>query len=113
MNRKLFLLLLLAGVVPIGVVAEYHGQWLARVPAQDRSQSNPMATDPSAVAAGKILFEQHCASCHGADARGTGRRPSLHTSRVHQATDGELQWLLRNGSLIHGMPAWSSLPEVQ
>lgn len=113
MSRILSLLMLIAVAVPLAVIAESRGQWLERVPAQDRARINPLATDPSAVAAGEILFQQHCASCHGEDALGTGRRPSLRTPRVHQATDGELQWLLRNGSLVHGMPSWSSLPEIQ
>lgn len=29
-------------------------------------------TDPKAVARGRTLFVQHCASCHGADAKGAG-----------------------------------------
>jgi mono/diheme cytochrome c family protein len=29
-------------------------------------------TDPKAVARGRTLFMQHCASCHGADAKGAG-----------------------------------------
>jgi hypothetical protein len=32
---------------------------------------------------------------------------------VENATDGELAWLLRNGSLRKGMPTWSSLPEPE
>jgi hypothetical protein len=43
--------------------------------------------------------------------RGRGSRPSLRSSRVHNATDGELEWLLTNGDLAHGMPSWSRLPE--
>jgi len=32
---------------------------------------------------------------------------------VVHATDGELAWLLRDGSLAKGMPTWSSLPEPE
>jgi hypothetical protein len=32
---------------------------------------------------------------------------------VQKATDGELRWLLRNGSLKRGMPSCDGLPEVQ
>ena len=74
---------------------------------------NPLADDGTAAAAGAELFAAHCVSCHGETAEGRGRRPGLRTGRVHNATDGELQWLLRNGPLAHGMPAWSQLPEVQ
>lgn len=89
------------------------GSWLAKVPAKDRARMNPLAGDPEAVEAGRRIFLQRCASCHGENAGGIGRRPSLHSMRVHAATDGELQWLLRNGSLGQGMPAWSNLPEIQ
>jgi mono/diheme cytochrome c family protein len=89
------------------------GAWLAKVPAKNRVQTNPFAGDDTAAAAGALLFEQDCASCHGDNAGGHGRRPSLRTERVQKPTDGELQWLLRNGSLRNGMPSWSGLPEVQ
>ncbi len=89
------------------------GAGLSKVPEKDRVRVNPLAEDPTAPAAGALVFAQHCASCHGSDAQGMGKHPSLRTARVHQASDGDLQWLLRNGSLAHGMPAWSGLPEAQ
>lgn len=87
--------------------------WPKDVPEKDRVRSNPLAIEPDAVAAGGEIFQERCASCHGANASGKGSRPSLRTEKVRKATDGELQWLLRNGSLRKGMPAWSGLPEVQ
>ena len=89
------------------------GSWLKRVPAQYEQRHNPLAEQLDAVAGGRALYVQHCASCHGTDALGRGRRPSLSSERVHQATDGELYWLLENGNLAHGMPSWSRLPEPQ
>ncbi len=103
--------LLLAASSYLG--AEHNGDWLQKVPSHERIAANPLSDDPTAIAAGGHLFARHCASCHGKDANGIRRRPSLRTERVQQATDGELQWLLRNGSLLHGMPSWSSLPEIQ
>jgi mono/diheme cytochrome c family protein len=87
--------------------------WLAEVPEKERGHKNPLAESEEAAAAGAILFRRSCASCHGEDARGTGKRPSLRTERVRRATDGELHWLLTNGQLGEGMPSWSRLPEVQ
>lgn len=73
-----------------------------------------MAADPQAAAAGRLLYEDHCAQCHGADADGKGRRPSLRSVRVQEtATPGDLHWFLRNGSLQRGMPSWSKLPDPQ
>ena len=58
------------------------------------------------------LFKRTCALCHGADARGTGKKPSLRSVRVQkEATEGDLAWLLKNGNLGRGMPTWSSIPE--
>ena len=41
------------------------------------------------------------------------KKPSLKTDRIRTATDGDLEWFLRQGDLAHGMPSWSSLPEAQ
>ncbi|MGZ4787282.1 MAG: c-type cytochrome [Terriglobales bacterium] len=89
------------------------GQWLARVPAKDAARTNPLAHDSQAKAAGALLFEQHCASCHGEDAHGKENKPNLHSEHVAAATPGQLFWLLTNGSLKNGMPSWSRLPEQQ
>lgn len=89
------------------------GLWVSKVPEKDRGRHNPFEGNPSAQAAGAKLFKQNCASCHGDDAQGKGRHPSLHSERVHNATPGELQWLLTNGSMKNGMPSWSRLPEQQ
>jgi mono/diheme cytochrome c family protein len=82
-----------------------------KVPDADRKKANPYANQMDAVAAGSKLFSDHCAKCHGADALGHGKKPSLRSKEVQQATDGEIFWLLRNGSVRHGMPSWSSIPE--
>ena len=93
--------------------SETPGDWLKRVPQKERMRQNPLAQDDSAAAAGAQIFATRCASCHGTSAEGNGKHPSLRSTRVHDATDGELQWLLRNGSLGKGMPSWSGLPEDQ
>ncbi|MGB6973295.1 MAG: c-type cytochrome [Terracidiphilus sp.] len=87
--------------------------WVSKVPQEERARMNPYAGKPEAVAAGRMLFEDHCAKCHGADALGRHGRPSLRSEEVRQATDGELFWLLRNGSTWKGMPSWSALPEPE
>lgn len=96
--------------VPSALAAS-KGTWMKHVPAQEQARANPYAQDLNAVAAGAILYQRSCASCHGDNAAGIGRHPSLRTERVHNATDGQLFWLLTNGELAHGMPSWSRLPE--
>ena len=89
------------------------GYWLRHVPESARKRKNPLAGQAVAIEAGRKLYGNHCASCHGVDANGRGKRPSLHSERVHHATDGELSWLLQNGDLSKGMPSWSKLPDQQ
>jgi mono/diheme cytochrome c family protein len=89
------------------------GDWLKNVPERDRARANPYAENGEAAAAGALIYQRNCESCHRADAGGRGKRPSLRTARVHDASDGELFWLLTNGSMAHGMPSWSRLPEEQ
>ncbi|MGC1630335.1 MAG: c-type cytochrome, partial [Candidatus Acidiferrales bacterium] len=84
---------------------------IARAPQKTRARVNPYEGQPDAVLAGQKLFAQHCAECHGSNARGQGRAMNLHLSAVQNATPGELEWFLRNGNLWRGMPSWSGLPE--
>lgn len=114
MRRTVLCLALILGSTSTWLAAsDSNGAWQSKVPQKDRVRVNPQALDPQAVEAGAVVFARHCASCHGSDAAGLGKHPSLRSARIHQASDGEIQWLLRNGSLAHGMPAWSGLPEIQ
>jgi mono/diheme cytochrome c family protein len=85
----------------------------ARVPDKARAKRNPLESDSDAPAAGNKLFEQHCAECHGKKADGAKRGPSLRNNAVQQATPGEIFWILTNGVVRRGMPAWSKLPAEQ
>jgi mono/diheme cytochrome c family protein len=86
---------------------------LAEAPAKASLRRNPREGDAQARAAGKKLFLQHCAECHGSDADGGSRAPSLRVDEVQQATAGTLFWILTNGVVRRGMPVWSKLPEPQ
>lgn len=86
---------------------------LQKAPEKARNRPNPLQNDSNAVAAGAILFEQHCAECHGDSAEGTRKAPSLRAREVQCATPGTLFWLLTNGVVRKKMPVWSKLPEPQ
>ena len=86
---------------------------LARVPAKARTKPNPLDKDPLAPAAGKKLFGEHCAECHGDSAEGSKRGPSLSNGIAEDGTPGEIFWIVTNGVVRRGMPAWSKLPEPQ
>jgi mono/diheme cytochrome c family protein len=111
-------ILLLASVVAAAGAArdrqkDDRGVWLAiaKAPAKARAIHNPYEGQSDAVLAGRKLFLQHCAECHGENARGVGHAVNLHARDVQNATPGELEWFLRNGNLWAGMPPWAGLPE--
>ncbi|HEY1526534.1 MAG TPA: cytochrome c [Candidatus Angelobacter sp.] len=111
--RKLLLLISLTMVATLLFASAGDGLWMTKVPEKARNRQNPFDSDTVAVAAGAKLFRQNCSSCHGGEAMGTDKRPNLHSERVRAATPGELEWLLKNGSMKNGMPSWSRLPEQQ
>jgi mono/diheme cytochrome c family protein len=89
------------------------GAWKTRVPDKERARENPFDQESTAVTAGAKLFRQNCSSCHGSEGTGTAKKPNLHSDRIRNSTPGELEWLLKNGSMKNGMPSWSRLPEQQ
>lgn len=86
---------------------------LGKVPAKDRLKLNPLAKDPEAVAAGGVLFEEHCEECHGSAGTGGKKAPSLRAPEVQNAEPGAIFWILTNGVVRKKMPVWSKLPEPQ
>jgi len=102
---------LMLAVLAFGVA---DGSWMRHVPAKDHERKNPYDGQADAVAAGRIVFSDHCAQCHGENAQGTKKRPSLRSARIQQeATVGDLHWLLVNGNMGRGMPSWSKLGDPQ
>jgi mono/diheme cytochrome c family protein len=109
--RKPFRVMLSLGALVFSM-ALADGSWMQKVPADYRSKLNPYAGQAAAIAGGAKLFADHCAKCHGADALGRRKRPSLRSERVQlRATEGDIFWLLKNGNLGRGMPTWSAMPE--
>jgi mono/diheme cytochrome c family protein len=105
------LLIALSTALALGAASSTHWE---RVPAKDHVRNNPLAGQPEAVAAGALVFREHCQQCHQANAQGDGhKRPSLRSEGIRTASDGDLEWFLRQGDLRHGMPSWSSLPQAQ
>jgi mono/diheme cytochrome c family protein len=94
--------------------ASADGAWLSNVPPRDHERVNPYGHQTDAIAAGRRIFVDHCAHCHGETAEGTKKRPSLKSDRVQQqASDGDLHWLLVNGNRGRGMPSWVKLSDPQ
>jgi len=83
--------------VPIGMIEEA------------RTWMNPLPASEENIEKGKALFhgKAFCVTCHGPDGKGLGDIPGLvgklprnFTDKDWQAarTDGELLWILKNGS---------------
>jgi mono/diheme cytochrome c family protein len=97
----------------LSLAAASSTRW-AQIPTKDHAQANPLANQPEAIEAGALVFREHCQQCHKANAQGDGhKRPSLRSERIRTASDGDIEWFLRQGDLGHGMPSWSSLPQAQ
>ena len=94
-------------------LAGSHKPLVQHAPAGALRNTNPYTGDLQAARAGAKLYTRQCAPCHGSDARGAGKAPPLTSSHVSKAPDGALYWALRNGSVFHGMPSFSHLPDQQ
>lgn len=105
----IFFTLVLRSGLPLEAAPLWENHF-AKAPSAMLTHANPYTGDPGAVRAGKKLFERHCSECHGHDAEGIGRAPSLKTDSVRDAAPGALLWFLQKGDLRHGMPSWSQLP---
>lgn len=111
-QRGLRLRAIVSALALVACMALADGSWLKNVSPDYHAKTNPYAGQPAAIAGGAKLFADHCAKCHGVDAVGRGKRPSLRSERVQkQATEGDIFWLLKNGNLNRGMPNWSAIPE--
>ncbi len=80
--------------------------------------SNIQAAD---IAAGKLKFEQLCATCHGLQGKGDGAASAALTAKprnfadvalMSKKTDADLAKVIKNGGAANGlspmMPAWGA-----
>ena len=112
------LALLLLYLLPLFVVAAHKPQGqegpaaqLSKAPSETRLLRNPYEGQREASAAGRKLYGQHCAQCHGSDGRGLEHAANLRSAAIQNAPAGFLFWALRNGRIRQGMPSWSRLPD--
>jgi mono/diheme cytochrome c family protein len=103
---------LFAGVLLVGSLA-WAATPIRRAPSATATLSNPVDGNERAQRAGAKLYARECAACHGMKRQGLGKAPALNRAEVYQAAPGTLFWVLRNGSIWHGMPSFAHLPEEQ
>ena len=105
------LFVLLAAIVSGGQSRDHEPTW--RAPSHEAERVNPLVGREDVVAGGRKLFQQRCASCHGADGLGTSKAPNLADRQVQVQADGALYWKISHGNVRTGMPSFSFLPEPQ
>ena len=108
---RLIILLLVA--VATAALGWPDKRWTEKTPPKIAAKKNPYGRDAKAAAAGKKLYAEHCAACHGTERQGSEHVPPLRSATIENATDGQIFWLLREGILKSGMPSWSHLPPQQ
>jgi len=83
-------------------------KWIA--PASKAQKANPVPANPASIAAGRKIFMQRCAKCHGETGKGDGPdaidlklHPAKFTgSAIQDESDGALYWKISVGK--GGMP---------
>jgi mono/diheme cytochrome c family protein len=86
---------------------------LEQASAREANTPNPYQNQQGAGQAGHKIYERECSACHGAEAQGRGHAPALASPTIRKAPPGAIFWVLRNGSIYHGMPSFAHLPDAQ
>ena len=73
----------------------------------------PDLTGPELLGDGLVLYDRHCAVCHGAPGmeraimgRGLNPDPPRLATEIREWSDAELFWIVANGLKMAGMPAF-------
>jgi len=80
---------------------------IAQAPAKTRDWKNPYEGNSDALLAGKKLYLQHCADCHGQNARGMRNAISLRTPQVQECdrrrarlVSAQRKFILRDAGVV-------------
>lgn len=102
-----------------GRIAEYEADVAAAVALRAEAAANrpgateeslgALATNDSAVAAGRVVFGQLCASCHGPDGGGVIGPNLTDPAWIHGGTALAIHKTVSEGVLAKGMPAWATM----
>src|SRR5690348_6619890 len=100
----------IALLVCVGAIATHTGDVAAQEKKsfyneEDAKLKNPVTSNEESIAAGKKIYQSHCASCHGRGGKGdggqalSGGEPSDLTDDTwdYGSTDGEIFVAIRDG----------------
>ena len=90
-------------MILIAVVLRYPRKTAARVAAFALLGSVSLFAQATPATSGRVLYENRCARCHGADGKGGERGPAI-TTRIGSHNDQEIAALVRTGLPGRGMP---------
>jgi mono/diheme cytochrome c family protein len=84
------------------------------IPADADRQQNPLGGQADVWREARTHYLDHCAVCHGRDAKGKTEMganmypkvPDLTSADVQRRSDGALFYIIQNGVRWTGMPAW-------
>lgn len=102
-------------------------RFTGKAPAEYLAKTNPVASSPESLAEGERLYNGKsktlpCAYCHGAKGDGKGYlaaqyeprpRNFLCTATINGIEDGQLFWIIQNGSPGTAMPPSKNLTDEQ
>ncbi|MBT5550565.1 MAG: c-type cytochrome [Nitrospina sp.] len=98
-----------------------------KAPSKTYKQTNPLEATPENISAGKILYQKGakplaCFQCHGTNGSGDGKmargmKPEPRNfsckAMMENIPDGQLFWVIKNGSKGTGMMGFKTLNDDQ
>ncbi len=95
-------------------------RFTGQAPEPELSMTNPLPVSALDLRRAHALYQLSCAGCHGRHGDGEGSLSSRYTppprnfacaATVNGIPDGQLFWIVRNGSPGTGMPPFSTLDD--
>ncbi len=120
MKKQMWMLLLLVvvGAVVLSACGSATPAPDKPVPADFAGKTNPVANDAAAIEAGKVIYTDNCATCHGDSGKGDGPggaslspKPGNLVSLLPAKQDDFVYWVISEGGAATGksasMVAWN------